>query len=98
MCHVLPVLFVLALAGAGIVIWQTVGKQKPQEAVVLPAGAPLTFSVNMKLPQDASGSTCSGLFYGANKTKGDSGTVVSGATSSHASKVCMLHGDGLHAA
>ncbi|WIA19659.1 hypothetical protein OEZ85_005590 [Tetradesmus obliquus] len=69
MCHVLPVLLVLCLAGAGLAIWQTVGKQE-QKALAVPAGEPLTFSVNMKLPQDAAGSTCSGLFY---KGKGGDG-------------------------
>jgi hypothetical protein len=74
MCHVLPVLLVLCLAGAGLAIWQTVGKQE-QRPVAVPSGEPLTFSVNMKLPQDAAGSTCSGLFYKGKGSEG--GTVVS---------------------
>jgi hypothetical protein len=74
MCHVLPVLMVLCLAGAGLAIWQTVGKQQPRP-VAVPAGEPLTFSVNIKLPQDGAGSTCSGLFYQGKNAEG--GTVVS---------------------
>jgi hypothetical protein len=76
MCHVLPVLMVLCLAGAGLALWQTVGKQEPRP-VAAPAGEPLTFSVNIKLPQDAAGSTCNMLFYQGKG--GEGGTVVSDA-------------------
>jgi hypothetical protein len=80
MCHVLPVLMVLCLAGTGLALWQTVGKQEPRPLAV-PAGEPLTFSVNIKLPQDAAGSTCNGLFYQGKS--GEGGTVVSDSRSNY---------------
>lgn len=87
MCHVLPVLLVLALAGAGIAIWQTVGKQQQQPtaaAVAATAGQPLTFSVNVKLPQEAVGSACSDLFYQGSSSNSSS---RSGGNSSRGSSV-----------
>lgn len=86
MCHVLPVLLVLALAGAGITIWQTVGKQQQPTAaaVAATAGQPMTFSVNVKLPQEAVGSACSDLFYQGSSRNSSSG---SGGNSSRGGSV-----------
>lgn len=76
-CYILPVLFILGCAGAGIAIWQTRGS-KPSPKVMTTAGEPLTFSVDVSLPQSGAGGICSGLFYSSGEIKQRSeGAVVS---------------------
>lgn len=77
---------VMCLAGIGIATWKTATKD--QGSAVKSQAEPLNFIVDMKLPQNADGDTCTTLFN--NGTDATSGGAVVGVDYSAMSHSALL--------